>query len=496
MTLRKKILLGYGVSFALMGFVVSWGIINLISLGKTSNEILQENYKSILSAHNMLNSLERQDSAMLITFLGDNKLGITQFRENDANFLEWLTRAKGNITIKGESELLYFIETNYQSYRQLYSKITELKEIDTSSLAESLNIYKNSVYPLFLQIRDKVTQLLKLNEKTMYEASIKAEKVAVHAILSTLFVAALSFIIALSFSLFISERITNPINKFIDASREVSSGNYEVELPIQTHDELGSLAEEFNKMALQLKHYQKMSINKEVERMKNEFIMALSHELKTPLTSMGMSIDLLMEHGVHSLDKRDQELLQVTYDEIHRMKTLVNDLLELSKSESGKISLEFERVPINTLFEHVLTIFKGQSEIKHVTITTLPQFAKEMKILPNVRADANKITWVLSNLISNALRYVGDGGIIELMAANRGDGNINISVRDNGPGIPNEYQTKIFQKFIQVKGQSSGGSGLGLAICKEIINAHSGTIWVESEVGKGSVFTFTLPIYN
>ncbi len=116
-------------------------------------------------------------------------------------------------------------------------------------------------------------------------------------------------------------------------------------------------------------------------------------------------------------------------------------------------------------------------------------------LLPNVRADANKITWVLSNLISNALRYVQEGGMIELMAARMGR-NIHISVRDNGPGIPHEYQTKIFQKFVQVKGRSPGGSGLGLAICKEIVRAHGGNIWVESELGKGSTFTFTLAMYN
>lgn len=496
MTLRKKILLGYGVAFALMGFVVAWGVINLISLGKASNAILDENYRSILAAHNMLNALERQDSAILLIFLGDSKMGIAQFRQNDANFLEWLTRAKSNITIQGESELVYSIETTYQSYRQLYSKITEFNEIAPSSLPEALKSYKNLVYPLFIQIRDKCTQLLNLNENTMYDASVKAKEVADHAIWSTLFVAITSLITALSFSLFISERITNPVKKLIDASRQLSSGNYEVQLPVKTHDEIGTLADEFNQMASQLKYYQKMSINKEVERMKNEFIMALSHELRTPLTSMGMSIDLLMEHAVDSLEKKDQELLRVTYDKIHRMKTLVNDLLELSKSDNGKISLEFESVPIKTLFEHVLNIFKGQSEIKHVAITVSPELSKEDAILPNVRADANKITWVLSNLISNALRYVGEGGFIELTAINRGDGNIHISVRDNGPGIPKEYQTKIFEKFIQVKGQSAGGSGLGLAICKEIIRAHGGNIWVESELGKGSIFTFTLSIYN
>jgi NtrC-family two-component system sensor histidine kinase KinB len=113
--------------------------------------------------------------------------------------------------------------------------------------------------------------------------------------------------------------------------------------------------------------------------------------------------------------------------------------------------------------------------------------------LPEVRADANKATWVLTNLVSNALRYVNQDGQIQMTAKKIGP-HVHLSVRDNGPGIPAEYQSKIFQKFVQVKGRQPGGTGLGLAICKEIVRAHGGAIWVESSPGQGSTFTFTLPV--
>jgi NtrC-family two-component system sensor histidine kinase KinB len=100
---------------------------------------------------------------------------------------------------------------------------------------------------------------------------------------------------------------------------------------------------------------------------------------------------------------------------------------------------------------------------------------------------------VLSNLVSNAMRYVNEGGTIELAASMAGP-YAHLTVKDDGPGIPQEYQTKIFQKFVQVKGQDAGGTGLGLAICKEIVRAHGGSIWVESAAGSGSTFTFTLPV--
>jgi NtrC-family two-component system sensor histidine kinase KinB len=154
----------------------------------------------------------------------------------------------------------------------------------------------------------------------------------------------------------------------------------------------------------------------------------------------------------------------------------------------GRIELEFENVPVSTLFDHVDAIFNNQMDIKGVTLS-LEQSAD----LLIIRADANKITWVLTNLISNALRYVNKGGHIQLMAQRIGP-HVHLSVRDDGPGIPLEYQLKIFQKFVQVKGQEAGGTGLGLAICKEIVRAHGGTIWVESSSGQGSTFTFTLPV--
>jgi NtrC-family two-component system sensor histidine kinase KinB len=227
---------------------------------------------------------------------------------------------------------------------------------------------------------------------------------------------------------------------------------------------------------------------REVERLKSEFVMAASHELRTPLTGLGMSVDLLLEHAGQGLPEKDRDLLRAAHEEVQRMKALVNDLLDLSKIEAGRIELEFESVPVSTLFDHVQAVFKSQVDRKGVTLTW-----ESAGDLPRVRADANKITWVLTNLVSNALRYVSKGGHIQLMAHRIGP-QVHLSVRDDGPGIPPEYQSKVFQKFVQVKGQESGGTGLGLAICKEIVRAHAGTIWVESPAGHGSTFTFTLPV--
>jgi NtrC-family two-component system sensor histidine kinase KinB len=228
---------------------------------------------------------------------------------------------------------------------------------------------------------------------------------------------------------------------------------------------------------------------KELDRLKSEFVMAASHELKTPLTSMVMSIELLQESIIKKLSEKEQQLFSVLHEELQRLKALVNDLLDLSRIEAGKMIMEFDRVSVALLFEKSVAVLKTQADEESIQLSFSTTTG-----LPDVKADMNKITWILTNLISNALRYTPTGGHIRLFAEQVGP-QVHLSVRDDGTGIPYEYQSKIFDKFVQVMSdKASGGSGLGLAICKEIVRAHGGTIWVDSTPGEGSTFTFTLPV--
>jgi len=227
----------------------------------------------------------------------------------------------------------------------------------------------------------------------------------------------------------------------------------------------------------------------ELDRLKSEFVMTASHELRTPLTSIGMSIDLLLESTPKKLNDKEQQLLSAAHEDLLRLKGLVNNLLNLSRIEAGKMEMEFSAHPVRPLVEKVAASFTIQAEKKEAVLSfDLPEG------LPPMKADANQITWVLTNLIGNALQFTPKGGNIRLGAEAFGPF-IQISVSDNGPGIPYEYQSKIFDKFVQVKSDNVlGGSGLGLAICKEIVHAHGGTIWVDSAPGAGSTFRFTVPI--
>ncbi len=225
----------------------------------------------------------------------------------------------------------------------------------------------------------------------------------------------------------------------------------------------------------------------ELDRLKSEFVMTASHELRTPLTSIGMSIKLLLEKSMEKLDEKERQLLLAAHEDLQRLKTLVNNLLDLSKIEAGRMEMEFENISFHTLSQNAVSVLKSQIDAKGIHFTLdLPEN------LPRIKADSNKIIWVLTNLISNALHYTESGGSIRLSAEHLGP-YVHVSVNDNGPGIPFEVQSKIFDKFVQIKSDKAlGGSGLGLTICREIVRAHGGTIWVDSAPGQGSMFTFTL----
>lgn len=231
---------------------------------------------------------------------------------------------------------------------------------------------------------------------------------------------------------------------------------------------------------------------KEVEKLKSDFVATVSHEFRTPLTSISMAIGLLLENSFNSKED-ENELFTIIKDDSERLNNLVSELLDISKMESGKIEMEFKEMDINDVLKPINNIFKIQLEEKNVRL-----IIDTTGVYKKVKVDINKISWVLINLVGNAIRYIStDGsGVIEIMAKEVNN-DILISIADNGKGISDEDQIIIFEKFIQLKnnyGGTNGSSGLGLAICKEIVKSHCGQIWVDSILGEGSTFYFTLKL--
>ena len=227
---------------------------------------------------------------------------------------------------------------------------------------------------------------------------------------------------------------------------------------------------------------------REIDRLKSEFIATASHELRTPLTSVQMGVHLLLEGATGSLTKKQQELLQACKEDCERLERLMRDLLDLSRIEAGKHMPQLSPMRVAELVAASTDPLRAQVEAKGLS------FAAEVPPdLPAVLADRAQIERVLTNLVSNALRHTDRGGLIRVSAVRR-QGHIAVSVKDTGHGIPPEYLAHIFEKFVRVPDAPSGDAGLGLAISKRIVEAHGGKIVVQSEVGRGTTFTFTLPM--
>ena len=229
---------------------------------------------------------------------------------------------------------------------------------------------------------------------------------------------------------------------------------------------------------------------KDLDRMKSEFIATVSHELRTPLTSLSMGIDILSQEVVGSMNQRQKDLLAAAKDDSERLRKLVKELLDLSKLESGKYEVKKELVDFRRLVADAVRPLRLPFEEKQIELElSIPEH------LPIFSADPHQLIWVISNLLSNALRFTDSGGKVHLTAKDEGNVLL-ITVVDTGHGISPENQEIIFDKFVQVKSPTEttpGSVGLGLAIAREVVEAHGGRIWVQSQMGIGSSFSFTLP---
>jgi NtrC-family two-component system sensor histidine kinase KinB len=223
------------------------------------------------------------------------------------------------------------------------------------------------------------------------------------------------------------------------------------------------------------------------EELKRGVISTVSHQLKSPLTSIRMAVHLLLEEKIGSLTPKQTELLVAAREDSDRLHNILNNLLDISRIESGKVEMNFQKVSPHSMVFEALEPFQMDFKDRNVTLGTELQ-----EDLPEVWADTTRMNHVFANLLSNALRYTPPGGKVTVLG--KTDENwVQFSVSDSGKGIPSQYLARIFEQFFRVPDQGAEtGAGLGLAIVKEIVEAHGGTIKVESRLGEGSTFTFTL----
>ena len=228
---------------------------------------------------------------------------------------------------------------------------------------------------------------------------------------------------------------------------------------------------------------------KELDEAKTNFIATVSHELKTPISSIKMSLKLMDDDRVGSMNVEQKELIQHMKEDCGRLLKITSELLDLAQVETGNLQLNFVQSDPRKIAIYAMDTVRFQAEQKEVTLDMISR-----NDLPKVSVDTEKTAWVLVNFLSNALRYSSQKSRVIIQIIEAGN-NIEFSVRDFGKGIDEQYQKRLFDRYFQVPtdGNNKSGSGLGLAISKDFIEAQGGKIWVQSAVGEGSTFSFLLP---
>lgn len=476
MTIFSRLMLGY---LALLIMATGVGMYSILQLGKVS-----EITHSILLVDNTLIDLHKNlTDALLSATRNEKKFAILR----DQALYEGFLAAKNDFEKYLEEALVL---TDSAEVKGILSRVRDLHRAYQALFEEEVGFVKaGKLYPeeryrlekegLVNEAIEELASLRALNQQSILqkiqsldEAGIKARTVA-----RVITGSALLFGVALSIS--ITASITIPLSRMKKKTGEIAEGIFKADLHLPSPPEIGALAQAINTMCAKLQ---------EVDRMKSDFYSLMSHEMRTPLTSIKEGTNLFLEGLGGEVTEKQRELLTIIAEESNRLIGLVNPLLDLAKLEAGMLAFHFVENDLSPLVAQAVREVAPLAEAKNIRIEN------DIGEIPPVSVDAERIMQVLRNLLGNALKFTPRGGMIRVLVRRMDDG-VNVSVKDTGPGIPKEHISVIFEKFNQASPDSSRkfqGTGLGLSIVKHIVDAHGGRVWVESEVGRGSTFSFVL----
>jgi len=580
-------------------------ILQIQRIANAIDIILRENYQSVIACQEMKESLERIDSGVTFTMLGDIDVGQKEINENIERFSKALNIEMHNLTVPGEGEKANSLKRQFENYLSVLPLATDISE----PFEVRHDIYFEKLLPLFNSTKGLAQDILVMNQSNMSDANEAARAEAASAQRRMTIAILICAATAIAVSFLSQHWILNPVRRLTLSANEIRLGNLDLVLTAESRDEIGQLSEAFNAMAEGLREirrstrrnmmrtrkalnevfkalptaiavldlddrvevstkpaeklfgmkpgtllrdigknellemvrraetetriveldsktsfFQVFQDNKELffspvvvpileegsrgevsgtaiilndvtnlheqQELKRSAVTTVSHQLRNPLTSIRMAVHLLLDEVLGPLTPKQTDMLLTARDESERLTAVVEELLDLSKMETGKTQIGREAIAPHDIVRDVLEPFLIDAKDKGISLDyTVPD------VLPEIWGDAQRLRHVLSNLLANALRFTKPGGVVTVSAEALGS-DIRFTVLDTGEGIPVEYQPRIFEPFFRVPGQEKPGIGLGLAIVKEIVAAHNGSVGMRSQPREGSAFWFTVPQAN
>jgi signal transduction histidine kinase len=612
MTFRRRIIVAMMPLFALLVALGGTGTVLIYRLGGGIDEILRENYASVVAMRDLNEALERIDSSFQFALAGRGEQSHEQYETNWKLYETALVVEQNNITLPGEGDLVDRLTKLTDRYRRQGDDFFKYAGQPQKKLYFG-DEKEPGLYGIFRQIKSVSGDILRINQDNMVEADRQARQMARSSLLW--YGGGLAIGIALAVFLVAStiRTLVYPIRAVTESATAIGSGDLDQIVPVSSEDELGQLAAAFNTMARQLREYRKshkaqlmraqqtsqatinsfpdavlvidsqqhvelanpvarrlfgtlpdvagtdmaliwqppeplrqpltdalqnhreylpegfdkaisLPVGEEthsflprilpirdsqgatlgaavlleditrfrlLDEVKSNLVATVSHELKTPLTSIRLVLHLLLEETLGPLSPKQLELLVDARDNAERLLVMINNLLDLARLEHGRSQLRVRGERPAALVEAAMESFQPRAVGQGIELSTdVPGD------LPPVAVDADQFQHALQNLLDNALAHTPQGGRIAV-SAKRCEDRVVISVADTGSGIPAQYLPLVFERYFRVPGDTSqGGSGLGLTIVKEIVAAHGGTVECESQPGEKTVFRILLPMWK
>jgi two-component system, NtrC family, sensor histidine kinase KinB len=595
--MKRRIFFGIAPILVLVAGIGVYAIILFRSLGGKIDLLLRENYRSVVAGQQMKESLERMDSAAFFTLVGEDARGRQMYQQNEPIFAENLRIEEHNVTLPGEQGLADSLHSLFAKYSSEIARFWNLTDLD-----QRRQVYFDTLLPVATRIKDTAQEVIRINEENMLAENQEARSLSSKSIRLMILGGLVGIGASLFFAYWLLRSLVRPLQRLTGVAKELGDGKLDQLVPVTSRDELGQLAEAFNKLAGKLRNYRQVttdqilqarqltevafsafpdalfacsadgkinflnpsavkllassgtrgelpeavtplmeralkgesdylptSFDKAIalrvddkekfflprvvamrdentkifgavivlqdvtrfrllDEVKTNLVSTVSHELKTPLTSVRMGLHLLLEERIGPLTRKQTEVLLAARDDSERLLRIINDLLDLARLESNEMRQVFETVSPNALVGSIIERCEPLVESHGSKLK-----AEVEPGLPLVNVDPRQIHHVFSNLISNAAKHSKLGDTV-VVAAHQKNGLVRFSVTDSGPGIPEEFQNRLFERFFRLPGSDREGVGLGLAITREIVTAHGGSVGLHSSPGEGSEFYFDLPV--